>query len=743
LQIEKQSEQQTRIENRFIVPYQQNFRFTGRKAFMETLKERLFVQVQKQYNHRVALYGMGGVGKTQIALEYVYSHEASYERIYWISAVDQASLLSGYRQIAEEVGIVVAETSNLIDTAKSVILWLRREQNWLVVIDNLDDITIADGFLPENGPQKHTLITTRNPDSEGIPAEGLEVPLFDHEDAVALLSIGSRIDTPPNSTEKEQADTIVKELQCLPLAVEHAAAYVRVVTGDFAGYRQEYDKNRSGVNLWLPPGNKQYPYSVATTFSMSFAVAQKNNLHAAHLLRLLSFLNPDGILIEFLVAGVDALGCDLQRVVSVPGELAKALLELEKFSLIRWDRRKKLISLHRLVQTVIRDGLFGDEATLILTTIVHLCDQSFPTELTKETRTRCRLYQDQVLEPLLRTDTILTENAADIKRRVGNFLCNDGKYNDGEKLLRQAVEILTQLLGIENPKTLAAMHDLALSHGQRGHMVEAARLQEEVLEKRRGILGDDHPDTLCTMLRLGSTYRQQGRTAALKLHLEVVKKRITILGEDHPDTLSAMHTLSWTYLQQGHTREAAQLQDKVLKKRRRILGDEHHDMLATEHNLAWIYLQQGQTEEAINLQEEVLKKRRRILGEEHPHTLSTMDNLGSMYLQQGRTLEAAKLGKIVLKERRRILGEEHPYTLGTMDNLGLTYVQQGRILEAEQLQKDVLEKKVQILGEEHPHTLSIMQNLSLTYLQQGRTAEAIKLQNKAAEIKRHISAYRL
>ena len=165
----------------------------------------LFDQAPKKYNHRIALYGMGGIGKTQTALEYVYTNRDSYERIYWITAVDQASLLSGYQKIAIKAGLKSLLNLKPVEIAEGVLSWLRKEQSWLLVIDNLDDINVATGFLPQNGPQKHTLITTRNPNSAGIPAEGLEVPLLDAADSIDLLCTLSKIVIIPNSPENVQA----------------------------------------------------------------------------------------------------------------------------------------------------------------------------------------------------------------------------------------------------------------------------------------------------------------------------------------------------------------------------------------------------------------------------------------------------------------------------------------------------------------------------------------------------------
>src|SRR5436190_16429108 len=229
LNLQNQKDKRMQIENKFLIPYQANSRFKGRTKFLQTLKEKLSDVVPNHDNHRVALYGMGGIGKTQCALGYVYTNRDVYDRIYWITAVDQTALLSGYQSIAREARLRYQENASLVDIANNVLSWLRQIQSWLLVIDNLDDIKVVNGLLPENGAQKHTIITTRNPNTLGIPAEPLEVPLLNTEDSIDLLSTLSNISIRPDSAEGEQVAEIVRTLGYLPLAMEQAAAYIRIL----------------------------------------------------------------------------------------------------------------------------------------------------------------------------------------------------------------------------------------------------------------------------------------------------------------------------------------------------------------------------------------------------------------------------------------------------------------------------------------------------------------------------------
>jgi hypothetical protein len=305
--------------------------------------------------------------------------------------------------------------------------WLDTQTSWLLIIDNLDDITVINGFMPTNDHKKHTLITTRNPNSAGIPAQGLEVPLLGPTDSLNLLSTLSRIAIIADSPEREQANQVVKALGYLPLGIEQAAAYVREVAGDFATFLNDYQRNRRDVYQWVPQGNRFYPYSVATTWSMSFNIIKNNNSQAAELLRLLSFLNPDGILIDFLQSGAEALQEDLQKLVSNRIDMSKALIELENFSLLKWNRLSKTLLIHRLVQTVVRDEMSDEDLMMFRTIIVNLCDRSFPQEWTNLNFATCRVYVDQVIRSLLDADIIRTEKSANITFRVSRFLREVGK----------------------------------------------------------------------------------------------------------------------------------------------------------------------------------------------------------------------------------------------------------------------------------------------------------------------------
>src|SRR5579859_2232845 len=511
----------------FMVPYAKNERFMGRDRLLAQLFAELREQKQYQYNHRVALYGLGGVGKTQTALAYVYANRTCYDSIFWISGTSQTSLLSDFQRIATRTNCT-AEGINMdtFQCVRDVHAWLDEQTSWLLIIDNLDDITVITGFLPPNDSRKHTIITTRNPNSEGIPAQGLEIPLLDPAHAVLLLSTLSKITTENNPLESKTAYQIVQELGRLPLAIEQAAAYIREVAGTFAMFLDDYNKNHTEIHQWIQQGNRSYSRSVATTWSMSFNIVRDNHPQAAQLFQLLSFLNPDGILINFLQSGAKVIHKDLRQLVSNKIDRAKALIELEKFSLLKWDRRNKTLLIHRLVQRVVQDEISDADLKTFGLTIINLCNRSFPREWGNENRALCRVYLGQIMTPLFSLEGVLIKNSVSIRYRVGWFLRDDGKISDSERFSLKAVEINTDVQGEDHPDTLTTINNLAETYWALGRTEEAARLQEQVLEKRRQILGEDHPYTLNSMNNRAETYREQGRTEeAGRLREQVLEKR--------------------------------------------------------------------------------------------------------------------------------------------------------------------------------------------------------------------------
>jgi len=714
-------EPQTSGPSYFMVPYQENRLFVGREELLSQLFEMLHDSQEYQHNHRVALYGLGGVGKTQTALKYVYSKKKYYRSIFWISAVNQATLRTEFQKIMTltQPNIPVPDSPDQI--ANLVHAWLQQQSSWLLIFDNLDDINVIEGFLPVNNNRRHTLITTRNPNAEYIPAQGLEVNLMSGSEATKFFLIRAGFPLDSESYINE-AGRIVKELGYLPLAIEQAAAYTRESKRKIEEYLPLYQASRSSrqhLYNWVPHGPRAYQYSVATTWNISITqiVADPSGFGviASYLLYLFAFLNPDGILIEFLQRGSPGIDDDeLRDLLEDEVRLDGALQLLQRFSLIKLISKPRSITIHRMVQEVIQHNMNDDTLSLWWDLIAGLFLSAFP-ELSEDYKNlpECRKYQDQILPSLLSLPPNIKSPALDSAlHRLGWFLRNDGKYVEAREIGESKVRVSQALSGANAPDTLTGMHNLALTYWHLGRYDDAMSLGKRVLNASKEILGERHLDTLTAMGNLAATYRGLGRyDDAMSLEKRVLDASKEILGEKHPDTLTAMGNLAATYRGLGRYDDAMSLGKRVLDASKEILGEKHLDTLRAMGNLAGTYRGLGRHDDAMSLEERVLDASKEILGEKHPDTLTAMGNLASTYRELGRYDDAMSLGKRVLDASKEVLGEKHHDTLRATGNLANTLMHIGMVEEAISLATKCVEGLETVLGKEHPSTLVYRNNL--------------------------------
>lgn len=717
---------------RFMVPYPRNPHFVGRAHLLDVLRKKLSEQEPQKWNHRVALYGLGGVGKTQLALEYTYTMRAIYDKIYWISAATEADLFSGFQSIAQRIPVPGCINLSPRDVAQHVLRWLRGHDNWLLVIDNLDEVDVVSGYLPDASPTKHTLLTTRHSRYYDIPAEGLEVDIMEINEAVELLLLRSNPGISQRTPgELAECENIVKVLGCLPLAIEQAAGYIREVSNDLYQFLSSYQRNRHRHHGRISKATLGYSESVSTTWRVSFERLERNNSDAIKLMKLLAFLNPDGILVDFLEAGKNGLSPELQEILSDRYRFYEALSELESFSIIRRQPDSSSyirLKMHRLIQHVVRDELTSDAFAMMIREAIGLCECAFPPwhEWRYSLLMLCRRYHEQVIPAISAIHSVQSKDFGDLLQRVGVSLREDGKYQAARELLERAVEMIRATTGTESPATLTAMAELASTYQHEGRWNDAAELREQVLESSTRLFGEEHPNTMAAMGNLAVTYGDLGRwDDAVSLQERSLEGRSRILGEEHPDTLMMMANLAVTYFDRGGWTEAVILQERVLKAGGRLLGEEHPFTITAVANLAATYHSQGRWADAISLEEKVLGSRRKVLGEEHPDTLTAGANLAVTYYDQGRFADALRLQEKCLDSRRKLLGEEHPDTLTAASNLAVTYMARGQLTEAVTLGEMVLNARIKRIGEKHPDTLVARSNLARAYGQQGMWDEAI------------------
>jgi tetratricopeptide (TPR) repeat protein len=733
------------------LPFHRNRLFTGRAEILQKLHASL--ESRRETALMQAIKGLGGIGKTQTAIEYAYRYQDHYARIIWLNAGSRETLISDVARLAREINIPGCSDENQNIVVRGFLTWLEIQRNWLLILDNVEDIALVRSYMPR-GNQGHLLLTTRR-QAVGGAIEGISLDAMDEETgATFLLKRAKRIavDLPPEqipAKEMQPAIHLSNVLGGLPLALDQAGGYIERKQCSLERYLQIYEQahERLLAESGFPEDTTDYKHTVATIWSLSFQqVAQgKHGQAATDLLRLCAFLAPDDIPVSMFETdasdvsdvsdAIELFGSDLGQVSTDPVQLEETLEALLRYSLIR--REGDTFFIHRLVQTVLRDAMSEKEHSLWVERAIQLMNVVFPNPQRVEYWPVCQYLLQHMLacaEWIERTH-IITERSAFLLNQTACYLQCRGDYREAEPLHERALEISERQLGDEHPDTAKSLNNLALLYTSQGKYAEAEPLYKRALRIYEGQLGGEHPDTATSLNNLALLYTSQGKyTEAEPLYKRALRIYEGQLGGEHPDTARGLNNLAELYMSQGKYAEAEPLCERALRIYERQLGGEHPDTARGLNNLASLYKNQGKYAEAEPLYVRVLEISERQLGDEHPDTARSLNNLASLYKNQGKYTEAEPLYVRALRIYEGQLGGEHPDTATSLNNLAELYRSQGKYVEAEPLYERALEIRERQVGGEHPDTARSLNNLALLYTSRGKYAEAGPLYERALTI---------
>ncbi|KAJ7714259.1 hypothetical protein B0H16DRAFT_1702108 [Mycena metata] len=658
--------------------------FQGRQAILDKMHQ--FFDTDSGNQHIYVLYGLGGAGKTQIALKFI--QDSSFSDVFLVDTSKVETIETGLKSIAV--------SKNVGDSAQDAMMWLQSNHTkWLMFFDNADDPKInLNNFLPRCN-HGNIIITSRNPELRSYGAHTL---VSDMEETDATTLVLRRANKENSEENLKLATEIVKELYYLPLAIVQAGAFVSK-SEDLAGYMALYHRNRAKLlSEKAAQSHDDYAQTVFTAWQISFN--QLSHL-AATLLQLCSFLHYTGISEDMFSSASKYEPSSwsppreelqeplefLSHFIEPTGEwnslkFLDVITEIKTYSLISFDPRTRLFSIHPLVHAWSR-GTLSDETPLqsCMSSILGM-------HITKIPEDGIQLAAVQLLPHIILLKFVSPDGAADFKRVFWSIYYESGKFKHAQGIAEQVVEKFQLLLGEDHPDTLSAMGNLAATYSRLGEFQKAEKLEVLALEKQRKFQGNEHPNTLWAMNNLASTYLDLGEfQKAEVLGVLVLEKRTKLLGEDHPDTLLAMGNLARTYSALGESRKAENLEALVLEKCTKLLGEDHPRTLVAMGNLAATYSGLGEVQKAKELKVLVLEKRTRLLGVDHPDTLRAMANLAVTYYTLGDFNKALNLEVEVLQKRRQLLGDKHPHTILAMKNLKATYQKLGTKEQIEELQQ--------------------------------------------------------
>ncbi|OBT95198.2 hypothetical protein VE01_07633 [Pseudogymnoascus verrucosus] len=740
----------------FIVPFSQDEHFVGREDILDQLDLGGQQEAPKKHR-RQALVGLGGVGKSQIAIEYAYRARKHRPQIsvFWIHASTKTRFEQAYQEIAERLELPGRDDPKA-NVLRLVYNWLSDEANgqWHMVLDNVDDGSVffenndvvrgvsphdqatnlqppLETFLPQsrNGS---ILITSRNSTAANnlVDTFGKFIPVepMEEKDSVELL----KTKIPADKISKADLKELAQALEGIPLAITHAAAYIRsrprVTISIYLSLFRESEANQTSLlnNDETKDLRRDHSirHAVITTWQISFDQIQRTNAEAADLLSLMCMFDRQSIPERLLHNNTDQLLFE------------DSVAPLVNFSLIREHSEGGAFEMHRLVQLSTRKWVeLNGQLQKWRSEAIKITERLFPNGDYK-TWSHC-----QILLPHVRT--VMSSKATDqqdllrvaaINTRLGWYYIQKGEAIRAEPILQEAIVVRERELGVNHLDTLTSVSDLAILLRRQGRYEEAESMIQRALEGRERELGVNHLDTLTSVSNLALVLRSQGKYKEAELmNRRALEGRERELGVNHPDTLTSVSNLALVLDRQGRYEEAELMNRRALEGRERELGVNHPHTLTSVNNLALVLDSQGRYEEAELMNRRALEGYERELRVNHPDTLTSVSNLASVLQSQGRYEEAELMNRRALEGRERELGVNHPDTLTSVSNLALLLDSQGRYEEAELMNRRALEGYERELRVNHPDTLTSVSNLALVLDSQGRYEEAELMNRRALE----------
>lgn len=608
----------------FSVPYERNNSFTGRQSILESIRH-LFLNKERRLGGRVALYGLPGIGKTQIALEYLHLYRSTYSKIYWLNASQRSHLISELAALQSPTGFAPFEEERpMEERAEQVLSWLGLEEGWLLILDNVDDFKDIHRILQKIGSAGgDILITTINRNVHQIPSEGIEVSALTEPEAFELLfHVSDR--NPADEGIANEGREIVKTLGCFPLAINLAGTFIRV--SNCSTFLEILRLGAMEFYGEIPQGKDAYPKSVYAMFSACICRLSPN---AKTLIELFSFLNPDGISVQFLEAGSRLISDDMKRILLNKFNFLKGLQELEAFSFIKVLENGEKVICHRLLQAVIRKSLARDRSLPLQFEILNMGVSAFSYSLetlTAASRAQSRRYFPQINAALNHFDSEVYQKFAisPLAEKVTDFLCEDYELPECARLIRSIIIECRCILGRQHPITLRRNQTLGTVYLRlgRNHLTQAIALLEETAQEQKHVLEPGDPEILATQQSLAEAYHAAGKIdESCHLLQHIYSSRLKDLGALNIFTLRSKFHLS-ILLFLVHSEDGLRMLRETHEERLKLLGDSHQDTLLCMHALARVWCREDRIEDALEQYRSTYTAMARMFGSNHPYTAS-------------------------------------------------------------------------------------------------------------------------
>ncbi|MET8244239.1 FxSxx-COOH system tetratricopeptide repeat protein [Streptomyces sp. NPDC005202] len=704
-----------------------NTSFVGRTELLRSVEEQLSAQDTAAVLPH-ALHGMGGVGKSQLALEYVYRHQQDYKVICWIPAEREPLILAALAGLAARLRLTPLGGEGSTPAANTAVPAVLEAlgtggqyDDWLLVFDNAENVDVVRRYFPANGPGK-IIVTSRNRDWERV-ATPLPVNVFERDESIQLLQRRS-----PDLSE-EDADRLAAALGDLPLAVEQAGAW-RAVTGMLVDDYLALLNERRPEILQLDP-SPDYPVSVAAAWDISLEQIKENNPGARQLLDICASMAPEPVPLSML-RGRRAIDItpEVNPLLSDSVKLGKAIRELNRFSLVKLDLRFDTLQMHRLLQNVLLAKLSHDEREGMREAAHQLLSAAKPGHYASSVEWPAY----QTLLPHLLSSRAVTSADTFVRELVYDtvlFLYFWGDHETAVDLARQTHTTWLAASGEENIHVMRIAKILAFLLRVIGQVPESIPLNEGALEVSRRT-GVEPEDLIDSMSQMAGALRYQGRfREAEQVDREATEQGRILIGSEDFITLQAAHNWGVSLRLCGEFGNALSLDRETARQRELLLGPTSSLTLGTLNGVGLDMREGGDYPGARDFQEDVYRRVRESLGEDNPDTLGTARNLAVCRRLDGAVAEAAELSEETLRRLMTGYGPNHGETLLMAVEVVIDRRLMSDLDGSRELGQDTLRRYAKSLGENHPHTLVTKANLAATLRVLGNLDEARDLEDDA------------
>lgn len=767
------------------LPRIRNPNFTGRDELLDALRASLR---QGGRSTLCAVSGLGGIGKSQTALEYGYRFAADYDIVWWVRAETAATRLADLRALVRAAGLEAeasdpagsgpSRADNGVESDDGATLtrllrpWLA-ERRWLVVLDNVSSPSEVEGMLHELGAGGHVLITSRDPNWRRLGSVLQVPPLGTDEAARFLLGRCGRVQ---DEGEMASARELARELGELPLALEHAAAYMEQHSRSPAEYLKLYTMHR--LKLLDRGAGGDDKQTIAGTWAVSLHAIAAAKPAAEELMRVLSFLAPDEVPLEivrkyarFMAPGLGmAARDDLEW-----DEVVGALLRHSLVTPLQGDS----VAVHRLVQEVVHAGMEPGKADSLREALWHALSTELPSNTEDHTlfpifarlvphveaimvrggqlpttnlagwwlavrvaryfRGKGALREARTFAERALAAAEIQVPASDIALSraltiLGQVLQGQGDLAGGRKMLERALEIYERVDGRDPPNLAAALNNLASVLQDQGDLAGARERLERALDISERV-DDQHPAVAAHLSNLGSVLQDQGDLSGARKSLEralIINERL--YGPQHPAVASDLSSLGSVLQDLGDLTGARAMLDRALQIDQHVYGADHPWFATTLSKVGSVQRNQGEFDGAQEKLERAFEIHKRVLGLENPWVATSLFHLARVLHDRGDHAGAVTKLECACDMYKQLLGEHHWYSGISQHRLGEALVVAGRLSEGLPLLETAVEIIESQVGRTHVRIASALDSLGEAYRLVERLEDAEVAHRQAVDI---------